>query len=85
MADQFTATINSDGSATVQVVFDITGTNLRPEDAGNLTVYNLPSPTSGPAWTEQSAIHSVQPQAAAQKTLWVNTVYASEQAQNMGQ
>jgi hypothetical protein len=81
MADTFTATINADGSATVLVKFDITGTGLLANDAANSTEYDLPVPqpttdASGNSvaavpWTTTTAVAAIQSQAEAWKAQWV--------------
>ena len=81
MADQFTAVIKEDGSATISVVFDITGTGLPSYKAVNTTTFTLAAPqdtvdssgnvTAAVPWTQASAIAEVTTQAAIVKAAWV--------------
>jgi hypothetical protein len=81
MADTFAVTVNSDGSATVSVQWDTTGTGLGAWCAANSTTYDLPSPaaktdSNGDAvaatpWTSDTAIAAVRAQSDAGKANWV--------------
>ena len=88
MADFGSLTINSDGSATLSVTFDITGIQCDPSLAANDTDFPLPVQADGNGniipWTLTTAQATLGPQIAAAKAAflsaapgWAPTVPAS--------
>jgi len=64
--------VNSDGSASLSINFDISGTALDPALADNVTPYNLdPRPVRGDgapeAWIEDAALAALAEQIAVSK------------------
>lgn len=76
-ADSYTVTLNADNSATVVVVWDISGTGLLASCAANQTIYTAPA--AGGPYTNASAIAAVQAQAPADKANWVTAMLAAGQ------
>jgi hypothetical protein len=88
MADFGSLTINSDGSATLSVTFDIAGVQCDPSLAANDTDFPLPVRADGNGniipWTQAAAQATLGPQIAAAKAAflaaaleWIPTLPAS--------
>ena len=73
MADKVLSfAVNSDGSASLSINFDISGTALDPALADNVTPYNLdPRPAQGngdqEAWTEEAELAALAEQIEVSK------------------
>jgi hypothetical protein len=71
MADTYTLTANTDGSASLVVVFDVTGMGFNPTLTQNDTPYSLPPQLDGNGnivpWTQDAAVAALATQIAASK------------------
>jgi hypothetical protein len=75
MADKYAVTLKADGSASVDVTWDIAGLGLAACCAANSTRYELDA--AGGPWTEAGATAAVAAQSAADKATWAADQIAS--------